>query len=367
MNKNYRSLNILLFWGGIILYILTAYAQIIIESSEYDVNFGSEVYLYNAEDTLGTGYDVNVGTTGGPQTWTFSFAQFPDGHIDTLTVVEPATTPFAADFPSADHVWYSTVESFDFYQFFDLTTSYLLMPGVALLNDSGQTIHLNEPPEKLFPFPAQMGASWQNTYVNRFGTPGEYEQIDSTSSFSEIDAWGMIVLPSGSFDCLRVFEQTYEYTFTYYGGVLVWSDTSSQISYMWITENTGFLANINSFDDEQNVNFTKSPDVTIRSGVEVAIDDKTEPVVTKFALHQNYPNPFNPKTVISYQLPVISEVELSIYNLLGQKVSTLVSEKQSSGSYKVEWDATGFTSGVYMYKIKTDKGFSKTKKLVLLK
>jgi len=82
---------------------------------------------------------------------------------------------------------------------------------------------------------------------------------------------------------------------------------------------------------------------------------------------QNYPNPFNPTTTITYQLPVVSNVELNIYNLLGQKVATLVSEKQSIGNYKVEWDASSFTSGIYFYRLKTDKGFIQSRKLILLK
>ena len=62
-----------------------------------------------------------------------------------------------------------------------------------------------------------------------------------------------------------------------------------------------------------------------------------------------------------------SEVELSVYNLLGQKVATLVDKKQQAGSYEVEWDASGFSSGVYLYKLKTSGGFEKVKKLILLK
>jgi len=90
-----------------------------------------------------------------------------------------------------------------------------------------------------------------------------------------------------------------------------------------------------------------------------------------FFLDQNYPNPFNPKTVIRYQvgagrgLPV--QIDLSIYNNLGQKVKTLVSKKQPAGSYKIEWDAAGFSSGVYYCVMKTDTGFFMTRKLLLLK
>jgi len=84
-------------------------------------------------------------------------------------------------------------------------------------------------------------------------------------------------------------------------------------------------------------------------------------------LYQNYPNPFNPKTVISYQLPVVSEVHLGIYNILGQKVATLVSANQPAGTYEIEWNATGYSSGAYIYRLETDNGFVQTRKLLLLK
>jgi len=86
-----------------------------------------------------------------------------------------------------------------------------------------------------------------------------------------------------------------------------------------------------------------------------------------FELFQNYPNPFNPITAIGYRLLAVSDVELGIYNMLGQKVAVLVSERQSAGSYQVHWDASGFASGIYWYRIITDNGFSDTKKLLLLK
>jgi hypothetical protein len=84
-----------------------------------------------------------------------------------------------------------------------------------------------------------------------------------------------------------------------------------------------------------------------------------------YVLNQNYPNPFNPKTVISYQLAVGSKVELTIYNLLGQKVATLVSAKQRAGQYQAEWDASGFSSGIYFYRLNAGN-FQEVKKMVLL-
>ncbi len=96
------------------------------------------------------------------------------------------------------------------------------------------------------------------------------------------------------------------------------------------------------------------------------LESSVENVPKSYKLYQNFPNPFNPKTVISYQLPVISDVDLSIYNLLGQKIVTLVSEKQKAGYHQVEWDATGFSSGVYYYKIEAGN-FVETRKMVYLK
>jgi photosystem II stability/assembly factor-like uncharacterized protein len=91
---------------------------------------------------------------------------------------------------------------------------------------------------------------------------------------------------------------------------------------------------------------------------------KTYP--NKFNLSQNYPNPFNPKTVISYQLPAISDVDLSMYNLIGQKVATLVSAKQNAGYHQVEWDASAFASGIYYYRIQAGE-FQDVKKMILIK
>ena len=85
-----------------------------------------------------------------------------------------------------------------------------------------------------------------------------------------------------------------------------------------------------------------------------------------FILHQNYPNPFNPKTIISYELPSSNDVQLNIYNLVGQKIATLVSEKQEPGKYQVEWNAIGLSSGIYYYYLKSGE-YQEVKKMILVK
>jgi large repetitive protein len=85
-----------------------------------------------------------------------------------------------------------------------------------------------------------------------------------------------------------------------------------------------------------------------------------------FKLYQNYPNPFNPTTVISYQLPVTSNVDLSVFNINGQKVVTLISKMQGAGKYNVDWNAKGFSSGTYYFKL-TVGNKVQIRKMMLLK
>ena len=102
------------------------------------------------------------------------------------------------------------------------------------------------------------------------------------------------------------------------------------------------------------------------SGIIVAIGNNGTVNPTNYALLQNYPNPFNPVTVINYQLPMTSNVKLSIYDALGQEVNILVNESQSAGDYKVEWNASAYPSGVYFYTLEAGS-FVSNKKMMLIK
>jgi len=89
-------------------------------------------------------------------------------------------------------------------------------------------------------------------------------------------------------------------------------------------------------------------------------------ILTKYALKQNYPNPFNPSTTIEFSIPKTEFVTLKIYNLLGQEVATLVSDKLAPDNYKFVWDATNYSSGIYFYKLIAGK-YIKIRKMILLK
>jgi len=86
----------------------------------------------------------------------------------------------------------------------------------------------------------------------------------------------------------------------------------------------------------------------------------------EFALYQNYPNPFNPSTKIKFALPIQTELQLNVYNMLGEKVAEVFSGTLESGFHEFVFDAANLSSGVYVYRIESDK-FTDSKKMSILK
>jgi hypothetical protein len=106
----------------------------------------------------------------------------------------------------------------------------------------------------------------------------------------------------------------------------------------------------------------------LNTGKAVATAVQTEPqqLPTAFALQQNYPNPFNPSTDISYTIAKAGNVTLKVYNMLGQDVATLVNGYQAANTYSVKFNASGLSSGVYVYELRSGSS-AITKKMVLMK
>ena len=103
--------------------------------------------------------------------------------------------------------------------------------------------------------------------------------------------------------------------------------------------------------------------ITIRP---TSVSNENEDAPLAFTLDQNYPNPFNPSTTINYSINDAGAVNISVYNLMGQKVATLVDENKAAGQYNVRWNAAGVASGMYYYRIEAG-GQSITRKMTLIK
>jgi photosystem II stability/assembly factor-like uncharacterized protein len=151
---------------------------------------------------------------------------------------------------------------------------------------------------------------------------------------------------------------------------LSWSFQNSGIinflsSISFINQTTGFIVGT-----EGTILKTTNGGITI-------VKENNKIIPSEFKLYQNYPNPFNPSTVISYQIPSVRTsgsipVQLKIYDITGREIKTLINEVQSPGTYKIYFNGSNLSSGIYIYRItatslETGRQFVKSAKMLLLK
>ncbi|MBL7129425.1 MAG: T9SS type A sorting domain-containing protein [Ignavibacteria bacterium] len=158
-----------------------------------------------------------------------------------------------------------------------------------------------------------------------------------------------------------------------------WGTDTSVIDYTsngglsWIPQKKNFYTRVNSlyfinsltgWAALHNGNIMKTT-----TGGFVSVSNIGNEIPTEYKLHQNYTNPFNPTTNIRFDIPRSSHVKLTIYDALGREVVALVNEKLSAGSYEVDWNGSGYPSGIYFYRFEVNNGkdFKQVKRMVLVK
>jgi len=157
--------------------------------------------------------------------------------------------------------------------------------------------------------------------------------------------------------------------------VFAYGSVSLSPVYLSVNGGANFIATVNNwaeqifFYDRSNM-FTNNHDEIYKMRVSYIMPIGIQPISSNvpvdFALSQNYPNPFNPVTNINIDIPYSSFVKMAVYDVLGKERAVLVNSDLKAGSYKVDWDASNYSSGVYFYKLET-KDFSESKKMILIK
>jgi len=102
-------------------------------------------------------------------------------------------------------------------------------------------------------------------------------------------------------------------------------------------------------------------------GPPVGIHQTSTEIPSEYKLYQNYPNPFNPTTIIKYQIINTKEVRLVVYDIQGKLMTELVNQRQNAGTYEVDWNGSGYSTGIYFYSLIVDGEVIDTKKMVLVK
>ena len=187
------------------------------------------------------------------------------------------------------------------------------------------------------------------------GTGDEYEEYSECNDQDCSDVWNAYLIKFNS-----IGNVNWQKTFSSY-------EVSEEI-YDWageaidLTDDGGGILAI----DNGQFGFLRLSNIQ-----NILINDHRSDFPTKFKLYNNYPNPFNPKTILKYDLPQNSFVEVIIYDMQGKVVNNLVNTNQSSGFKTIQWDATdnqgqSVSAGVYIYTIEAG-GFRQTKKIIFLK
>lgn len=140
----------------------------------------------------------------------------------------------------------------------------------------------------------------------------------------------------------------------------IWYPLSSAVTSFF--HDAHFINNLTGYGVGNNGVIIK----TVSGGIAVGISNLSSEIPASFKLHQNYPNPFNPSTKIKFELPESGNVNLKIYNSIGQEVRTLLNENIHAGVYEYFFDAGTLSSGVYYYKLSTGET-SQIMKMILLK
>lgn len=228
--------------------------------------------VFTADDLPDIGYEatliqdtvkpiiVDVGTTGGPQTWDFSREVF--GDTVPFEVLEPADTPVADSFPDAEFVYHlagvlqDTITG-DLWQYYQTTSTQMLMIGDYAESYSIRLYHDYDPDRVASVFPLQMDAEWQDSYhtLDSLDPFGLFILEMTSSSSSKVDAWGTVIVPADTFDeALRYI--TYDTTLMIQTKMGT-PDTLLQrtINYTWVAAEVGAVVRISSLEDEIDPQF----------------------------------------------------------------------------------------------------------------
>lgn len=139
---------------------------------------------------------------------------------------------------------------------------------------------------------------------------------------------------------------------------------STELEYKWLTPDVQSDSCLLRIFDNDSLFIDLSD--SLFSIVSVVGVEKKDTFPLHFSIEQNYPNPFNPATTINYSVPKTSVVTLKVYDILGKEIAVLVNEEKAPGNYKIQFDGNVLSSGVYFYRLQSDR-FSQTKKLILMK
>jgi hypothetical protein len=319
--------------------------QIIIDWTEIPQNTGIR-FTHNGVDSV----TVNLGSQGGPHTW--QFVSQPTGEQDTDALIVPKnSTPFGDSFPGSNLVYMIYEDADTIYAYSRLAPSF----GCNLGQGSvlGDTVFFHFEPVDTSPLPIVYGASRHYHYGYTMELDTNMELRSDNYGFETIDAWGMVIIPYDTFDCLRSCSFDTIIITLLVNGIPVTVDTTTHIIYDFLAEDVGIVVHVLSYEEETNPNYSNALFLSRLTYFSTGVYESRRFTVNDLS-HQ--PNPFSDYVTINYCLSERNTVELKIYDSAGRLVKTAINTVQSSGQHTVKWygrddHGKSLSDGVYFYSL----------------
>ena len=304
--------------------------------------------------------EVTEGPFGSNIAWDFSNL-IATGEQWNVQYVDPSVAPGDSLFPDADiAVSYDGIA----HTFYDTDGNSVHSLGVAY---AGYALVYNNK-EKVAEFPFTLSS----TFVDSFNAAyqiGERVEIKNSGRIKMIgDAYGTINLPDGSTrTALRVKTMRESIDTIIINEIPIGINTFRSTTYQWYTNESKYpVLGISYVNLQTNGILSSYKQVDYNIETPTDVDDDSPKIVNGFELSQNYPNPFNPSTSIKYSVAQDGFVNVSVFNLIGEKVATLVNSNMKAGSYELNFNAASLSSGVYFYSIEAGN-FKAVRKMMLMK
>ena len=377
---------ILLIFGLIAIQLFFSHkadAQITLTNSSLSGFLNGEFTISSSVSTDGENILPLIDQKGADQVWDFTTLTFDesfsaDGIIETFTDISGSPGAGEPHFDQATHVSragfsFDGIIEGEEIQFDFLSYNYIIFNEDSLTDlgsiqvdgdtDEIETTIFNRPGVVNFKFPVNFEDTWEYEYESEISGP-----FGSTTEFSviaEVDGWGQIITPEGSFNVLRI---TKSETSLILGFLEVKTLTIS-----FVNETGIEIATITTEEDPESPG-EFDPEITdasllnsVSSGMTTSNEELISEVPDQIRLNQNYPNPFNPSTQITYELANPANVSLDVYSITGEKIITLVNNRfQQAGPHTVSFEASNLASGIYIYQLKTENQVF-TRKMTLIK
>lgn len=292
----------ILLFSCVVLFALSLQAQIAIDSVDFVQNVGQAWFTQSGDSIT-----VNVGSSGGPNTW--DFTSLPSLNDTSLYVlIEPSTAPHHDSFPTANLVELATDYYDTTYQYSNLSFDSFTTLGFAT------SYTFNRIDNGTVPLPINYLDTWQMSTFDTIVDSGSIVITISLTMNNTADAYGTVITPMGSFTCLRIKANFLEIYTGYLNGIPMYGDTTLNIMYSWFAENNPIIITIESEDGDTNPNFTIADEVELYAGFTTGVEENyVEDINNNYKIIYN-----NNICLLSYKNLINQEILL--HDLLGREI-----------------------------------------------